>query len=340
MPTGAIVGGAIGGAALLVLSAMACVLLVVRRRRQQHAPASPSQASSIELERSSRTLRAFTVPVEAHRACTSAEMLTRPPATMAGTSADFVGAKVRLLLLSATARPHGRSLRRKRGESIYNMRAFVQGGHRHLSALLPDGAPDSADASRAQPEEMYMPTSLCALEHQLSTLDLERLRGTLTGTTSGALLLEGILDAMHDTNERFAGRYWVHNHMYRRAGGQGVVQVWIPSCLLCRTARMPETCSRPRRRAPKVWLTAATVQFVQRCQDGAEMAVKFFLTPSGYDRELAYYQDPTLRAILVPVAYFDGNEGGAVRSSSGYVFPPFIVVERGEVRPHDARLLE
>ena len=74
------------------------------------------------------------------------------------------------------------------------------------------------------------------------------------------------------------------------------------------------------------------MQFVQRCQDGAELAVKFFLARGAFERELGYYQSAKLRDILVPVVHFDGNQNGTVRSSSGYAFPPFIVVERGEVR--------
>lgn len=78
------------------------------------------------------------------------------------------------------------------------------------------------------------------------------------------------------------------------------------------------------------------MQFVQRCQDGAEFAVKFFLAPGAYESELAYYQNPALREILVPVAHSEGNGGGVVRSKGGYVFPPFIIVERGEVWPRTA----
>jgi hypothetical protein len=74
------------------------------------------------------------------------------------------------------------------------------------------------------------------------------------------------------------------------------------------------------------------MQFVQRCQDGADLAVKCFLSHDAYENELQYYQDPGLREILVPVVHFDGNESGSVCTRSGYTFPPFIVVERGEVR--------
>lgn len=73
------------------------------------------------------------------------------------------------------------------------------------------------------------------------------------------------------------------------------------------------------------------LQFVNRCQDGAELAVKFFLSQVAFENEIQHYQDPKLREILVPVVFSDGNETGSVCTRSGYVFPPFIVVERGEV---------
>jgi hypothetical protein len=37
--------------------------------------------------------------------------------------------------------------------------------------------------------------------------------------------LETALDELHDNHERFAGRFWVLNHFFRRTGGQGIVQV-------------------------------------------------------------------------------------------------------------------
>jgi hypothetical protein len=73
------------------------------------------------------------------------------------------------------------------------------------------------------------------------------------------------------------------------------------------------------------------VQFAKRCQDGVEHAIKFYLSRTAFDRELGLYQDVHLREILVPLVQFDENDTRVVRSSSGYVFPPFIVVERGEV---------
>jgi hypothetical protein len=37
--------------------------------------------------------------------------------------------------------------------------------------------------------------------------------------------LESALDQLHDNHERFADRFFVLNHFFRRTGGQGVVQV-------------------------------------------------------------------------------------------------------------------
>jgi len=79
--------------------------------------------------------------------------------------------------------------------------------------------------------------------------------------------------------------------------------------------------------------TRADVQFMQRHQDEEDVAVDCFLSRGAFERELESYQDARLRAVLVPVLHGDNNESGDVRTRSGYVFPPYIVVERGEV-PH------
>ena len=72
---------------------------------------------------------------------------------------------------------------------------------------------------------------------------------------------------------------------------------------------------------------------MQRQQNDEEVAVKFFLSRDAFERELAYYSNPKLCGLLVPVVHHVGDDdGGGVRANCGYEFPPFIIVERGEVR--------
>ena len=48
-----------------------------------------------------------------------------------------------------------------------------------------------------------------------------------------------------------------------------------------------------------------------------------------FEEEVALYRDPVLRAVLPAILYASANANGDVRSQSGYVFPPFMVLERG-----------
>lgn len=107
--------------------------------------------------------------------------------------------------------------------------------------------------------------------------------------------LESALDELHDTGAPFLACFEVLDFLSRRTGGQGCVQ------------------------------------FVRRTPDRAQFAVKFFPHADGaFSRELDLYSTPALRAVLPAALRMCPNSDGAVRSPSGYAFPPFIIVERGE----------
>eukprot|EP00892_Ulva_mutabilis_P000884 jgi/Ulvmu1/10797/UM069_0032.1 len=106
--------------------------------------------------------------------------------------------------------------------------------------------------------------------------------------------LEDALDGMHARSEPLVGVYELHGVASRRRGGQGVVQ------------------------------------FARRIQNGAEYAIKFFTNRHAFARELALYSNPTLRAMMPAVSAVQDNSDGRVQDSTGFAFPPFIVVERGE----------
>ena len=44
---------------------------------------------------------------------------------------------------------------------------------------------------------------------------------------------------------------------------------------------------------------------------------------------MALYRDPVLQEVLPQMLQVNANAGGAVRSRSGYPFPPRVVLERG-----------
>jgi hypothetical protein len=75
----------------------------------------------------------------------------------------------------------------------------------------------------------------------------------------------------------------------------------------------------------------------QRCDQAAVRsnsatfvcACRFFSERADFDSEVALYRDPVLEQVLPKLLIANGNEGGAMRSRSGFVFPPYIVTERG-----------
>jgi hypothetical protein len=96
------------------------------------------------------------------------------------------------------------------------------------------------------------------------------------------------------SREPFLGRFVFLNAMNRRRGGQGMVQ------------------------------------FATRLDGGGGVAIKFFLRMAAFEREENLYTRPELRTMMPAVIGMERNASGAIRSPSGWPFPPCIVVERGE----------
>ena len=71
-------------------------------------------------------------------------------------------------------------------------------------------------------------------------------------------------------------------------------------------------------------LTHSHLQHGQCC-----VHARFFYNAQDYQDEVALYQDADLRALLPELLAANNNANGAVRSSTNFVFPPHIVLERG-----------
>ena len=56
----------------------------------------------------------------------------------------------------------------------------------------------------------------------------------------------------------------------------------------------------------------------------------FFLDKATYDAELALYNTPELANIMPECFERFANVDGSLRSADGFVFPPVLVIERGE----------
>lgn len=58
--------------------------------------------------------------------------------------------------------------------------------------------------------------------------------------------------------------------------------------------------------------------------------LQFYNSRDTYDRELAMYDDPKLREVLLPIVQASDNEDQSITGPHNFVFPPFAITERGE----------
>jgi len=70
------------------------------------------------------------------------------------------------------------------------------------------------------------------------------------------------------------------------------------------------------------------VHFMRWARTEEPVAVKFFLSQVAFDEEMQLYAEERLRSMM-PVMR-DAMRAGEVKSFSGYAFPAFVVLERGE----------
>lgn len=76
-------------------------------------------------------------------------------------------------------------------------------------------------------------------------------------------------------------------------------------------------------------------QFARSLVSSDEYAIKFYVHRTAFERERTLYQDETLRSMMPAThALVDnlpsGPSGDVVRAPNGYIFPPCIIIERGE----------
>lgn len=102
------------------------------------------------------------------------------------------------------------------------------------------------------------------------------------------------LDYYASTRARFLERYTITGAGDRRMGGQGVVQ------------------------------------FARDASTQELYAIKFFTRRAGFERERALYDKPALRSMMPAVIDVVPNADGRYATPAGFVFPPCIVVEKGE----------
>lgn len=72
------------------------------------------------------------------------------------------------------------------------------------------------------------------------------------------------------------------------------------------------------------------MQFARGRFTAEEVAIKFFTRRDAFEREAALYRTAALSALMPHISVLESNAAAKVRTPQGYVFPPFMVVERGE----------
>jgi hypothetical protein len=86
--------------------------------------------------------------------------------------------------------------------------------------------------------------------------------------------------------------------------------------------------------ASVLWLLTASQGSVCR------YAIKFFTKRAGFERERRLYDKPTLRSMMPAVIEVVSNADNRYATEDGFVFPPCLVVERGESLDEWARRIE
>lgn len=61
-----------------------------------------------------------------------------------------------------------------------------------------------------------------------------------------------------------------------------------------------------------------------------QVEIKFYLDMDAFNTERALYQDAGLKLCLPSTLAAEGNSRGDYKTSYGYVFPPFVVMERSQ----------
>ena len=147
---------------------------------------------------------------------------------------------------------------------------------------------------------------------------------------SGIQDLEDALNSMHRTGALFFGKYVVLASSERRLGGQGIVQFmrgvqdghnYATKVLLYPPCPPPLVCGRDDSRRARV-------------------CMQFYVHREAFDTELQVYKEQTLKQLMPRRFDVIANLESSLRAPGGYVFPPCIVLERGEPLNEFARNVE
>jgi hypothetical protein len=138
--------------------------------------------------------------------------------------------------------------------------------------------------------------TLSGANHADTTMLQDARKGGVMATSQqgGAEALDAVFDSLREGGKLLFGKYTLLSSFDRRGGGQG------------------------------------RIQFVADAALASPFAVKFFFNAEAFERERALYNDSVLRGMMPATHEICDNADGRHTGAGGYVFPPFIVIERGE----------
>ena len=164
--------------------------------------------------------------------------------------------------------------------------------------------------------------------------------------------LEDNLDRLADKAEPFLGSYIIGSSVDRCEGGQGLVQFcskmhrkeeYAIKCgrfsITCVCKSTQSSCCAPCTPTTVQALRAPFERARELCEATADKSMmpaaqaprcRFYTHRPAFERERELYEATELKSMMPATHAIVDNADGSIKASNGYVWPPCIIIERGE----------